>query len=91
MAKRKLKLGTCYFIEWLDAYSGPNTWQTEVEVDEMLQDYFVWTLGWLQKETEHYYIFASTVARSSKADARSSVWAIPKGMIVRVREVGWDE
>lgn len=86
--KIRLKLGTPYFIEWIDAYSGPNSWQTEEEVEEMFtDDYVCWTLGWLQKVTERYYIFSSTTV--PQRGSKGSVWAIPKKMIIRVEEVGY--
>lgn len=95
MAKRKirkLKKGVCYFIEWRDAYSGPNSWQSQDEIEDMFHDeYLVWTLGWLQKETEHYYIFASSVTRKASHDSKGSVWAIPKGMVATLREVTFDD
>jgi len=51
------------------------------------EDYIVWTLGWFHKETENYYIFCSTVSKAN--DAKAAVWAIPKGMIVRLKEVSY--
>ncbi len=86
--KLKPKRGVPYFIEWIDASAAPNKWQSHEEIDEMFdEDYIVWTLGWFHKETENYYIFCSTVSKAN--DAKAAVWAIPKGMIVRLKEVSY--
>lgn len=90
MAKLKtLKQGVCYWVEWIDAYSGPNSWITDDDIESMTDgDYTVWTLGWFIKENKNYYVFCSTTSKDSSR--KSAVWAIPKGMIVKVKEVGYD-
>lgn len=84
--QKKLKPGQTYYVEWLDAYSGPNTWLSEDEIETMTEgDYTCWTLGWLYKENANYYVFCSTTSKCG--DKRGAVWAIPKGMIISVKEV----
>ena len=88
---RKPRIGEPYWIEWIDAYTAADSaWTRQADVDEFFeQEMVIWTMGWLQKVTKHYYIFAGSVSRSTGQDQQTGLIAIPKGMILQIKEASY--
>jgi hypothetical protein len=68
-------------ITWDDAEVS-NDWEIQVE-GTPLEEALVETLGFLVKETEKYYVVASTLS----ADHTNARTKIPKGMVKSLKKV----
>ena len=72
------------YLEWEDAYSVSNEWQTEKEISGILNDesFIVKQTGFVLKETDEFIVLANQLNELSLSDNQySGLHRIPAGCI----------